>query len=135
MIDDFAQSMYARDASAAALGIELVEASPHGAVVTMPVTESMCNGFQLMHGGMTFLLADSAMAFASNSECTPGEQALAASAEIDWLAPVAVGEQLTATATRRHGEGRSVVWDVEVATAEGTPVAIFRGRTRRIGER
>jgi acyl-CoA thioesterase len=54
---------------------------------------------------MTFLLADSAMAFASNAS---GEVALASSAEIDWLAPVHIGTVLTATATRggRVGDRR-----------------------------
>lgn len=133
MDDDFAQTMYARDASAAALGIGLVSADPQGAVVTMTVTNEMCNGLDIMHGGMTFLLADSAMAFASNSECVAGEQALAASAEIDWLAPISAGERLVATAMRRHGAGRSVLWDVEVTNVSGATVAIFRGRTRRVG--
>lgn len=122
--------MYARDACSQALGIEIVSVSREGAVVRMPVRADMCNGFGIVHGGMTFLLADTAMAFASNCD---NEVALAASAEIDWLAPVRDGDVLTATAERRWSGGRTTVWDITVSDAAGDTVALFRGRTRKVG--
>ena len=96
----------------------------------MTVTPEMCNGYDIIHGGMTFLLADSAMAFASNCE---NEVALATSAEIDWLTTVSIGQHLTATAERRHTTGRSTLWDIAVTAEDGTLVAVFRGRTRKVG--
>lgn len=127
--------MHSMDASADLLGIELVEAGPHRAVARMTVRADMCNGFRILHGGMSFLLADSAMAFASNAD---NEMALASSAEIDWLAPVEIGQVLTATADQRWSSGRSTLWDVVVtaspdAESEGVVVALMRGRTRRVG--
>ncbi len=127
--------MYERDASAEAFGIELIEATNEHAVVRMQVRPDMCNGLGVIHGGMTFLLADSAMAFASNSE---GDAAFATSAGIDWLAPARADQWLTATAERRSGGGRSAIWDVTVTaaadqTTTGDPIALFRGRTRTIG--
>ena len=104
--------------------------SPERAVVRMAVRADMCNGFGILHGGMTFLLADTAMAFASNCD---NEVALAASAEIDWLAPVGDGAVLTATAERRWSGGRTTVWDITVSDAAGDTVALFRGRTRKVG--
>lgn len=130
-----ARAMYDRDATATAFGIELLEAGPQRAVTRMQVRADMCNGLAVIHGGMTFLLADSAMAFASNSE---NDVAFATSAEIDWLAPATAGQWLTAVAERRAGGGRSAVWDVTVS-AQDTPeddetvVALFRGRTRKLG--
>ena len=124
-----ARSLHERDPSAVAFCIELLEASPSGASVRMPVGPDHCNGFDILHGGMTFLLADSAMAFASNAS---GEVALASSAEIDWLAPVHIGAVLTATATRRWMGGRSALWDVTVTDGDGTTVAVMRGRTRTV---
>lgn len=126
-----ARALYARDPSSAMFGIELVSASPEQAVVRMPVRGEMCNGFEILHGGVTFALADTAMAFASNSE---NEVALASSAEIDWLAPVAAGDLLTATAVRRWSSGRSTVWDITVTNRAGEAVALVRGRTRSIGK-
>jgi len=127
--------MYDRDATAVAFGIELLEAGPIGAVTRMRVRPDMCNGLAVIHGGMTFLLADSAMAFASNSE---NEAAFATSAEIDWLAPAISGQWLTAVAERRSGGGRSAVWDITVSASdelegESTTIALFRGRTRKVG--
>jgi acyl-CoA thioesterase len=125
-----ARALHGRDPSAATFGIELLHASPGGAAVRMPVRREHCNGFEMLHGGMTFLLADSAMAFASNAR---GEVALASSAEIDWLAPIGIGSVLTATATRRWAGGRSALWDVTVTNDAGDTVAVMRGRTRTVG--
>lgn len=124
--------MYQRDATAAAFGIELLEAASDRAVVRMQVRDDMCNGLAVVHGGMTFLLADSAMAFASNAE---GGPAFATSAEIDWLAPATAGQWLTAVAIRIGGGRKSAIWDVTVAASDGpdldgTTIALFRGRTR-----
>jgi len=99
-------------------------------VARMPVRTDMCNGFGIAHGGMTFLLADTAMAFASNAD---NEVALASSAEIDWLAPVADGDVITATAARRWSNGRATVWDITITNRAGDTVAIARGRTRTVG--
>jgi acyl-CoA thioesterase len=130
-----AYAMHSMDASAEAFGIELLEAGLQRAVVRMTVRPDMCNGLEILHGGMAFLLADSAMAFASNAE---NEMALASSAEIDWLAPVQIGQVLTATADLRWSSGRSSLWDIVVTAALDAEsgdavVAVVRGRTRRVG--
>ncbi len=128
-ISDDAAKLYADDPSAPAFGIELLSADETSAAVRMAVTPEMCNGFAIMHGGMAFLLADSAMAFASNSQPVP---ALATSAEIDWLAPARAGDVLTATATQSWSSNRSALWDIDVTNQDGTRVATFRGRTRQV---
>ncbi|HZI45414.1 MAG TPA: hotdog fold thioesterase [Ilumatobacter sp.] len=125
-----ADALYARDACSQALGIEIVSVSGGSCTARMAVRTEMCNGFGIVHGGMTFLLADTAMAFASNAD---NEVALASSAEIDWLAPVQDGDVLTATAERRWSNGRSTVWDITITNAADEPIAIARGRTRKVG--
>ena len=110
------------------LGIEIVSVTDRACVARMTVRADMCNGFGIAHGGMTFLLADTAMAFASNAD---NEVALASSAEIDWLAPVHNGDVITANAERRWSNGRSTVWDIAIANGSGDSVAIARGRTRQ----
>lgn len=128
-IADAAARLYANDPSAVAYGIELLSADHDGAEVRMTLRPEMCNGFEIAHGGMTFLLADSAMAFASNAA---GGVAYATSATIDWAAPVRAGEVLTARARRRSGSGRSAVWDISIRTDDDVEVAVFRGRTRLV---
>lgn len=128
-ISEDAAKLYANDHSADAFGIELLAADARSASVRMVVGREMCNGFDIAHGGMVFLLADSAMAFASNSQPVP---ALATSADIDWLSPVRAGDTLTATATRTWSSNRSALWDVSVTNQDNTQVALFRGRTRQV---
>lgn len=132
MIDADAAAMYGRDATAPAFGIELLEASADGARVRMPVRPDMCNGLGIVHGGMVFLLCDSAMAFASNAELPSGTDALAVTAEIDWLAPVRSSDTLTAEARFTAAAGRTRIWDVRVTDRGGHLVAVFRGRTRTV---
>lgn len=125
-----ARHLFDRDPTTGTFGIELVAADADRATVRMTVRPEMCNGYGIVHGGFTFLLADSAMAFASSGE---NETALASSAGIDWLAPARAGQILTATARRCGGGRRSVVWDVAVTTDDGETIAQFRGRTRKVG--
>jgi len=109
--------------------MEITEVDYGRAVVTMTVRGDMVNGLDICHGGLIFSLADSAMAFATNSY---NDYAVATNAEIDWVAPARRGDVLTATATERHRVGRNAITDVIVANAEGAVVAHFRGRTRQV---
>ena len=59
--------MLANDSFSKMLGINIKELSLGACTLTMKVNESMTNGFSIGHGGITYSLADSALAFASNS--------------------------------------------------------------------
>ena len=122
--------LYRRDVSTQTFGIELVDAGPGRAVVSMVVRADMCNGYDVCHGGMTFTLADTAMAFASGSH---NQTALAAAASIDFLSPVPRGSTLRATAEERWLKGRTGLYDVRIELDDGTLVAVFHGRTVRAG--
>jgi acyl-CoA thioesterase len=127
---DVVAELYRRDDAARAFGIELVDAGPGRAVVAMAVRADMCNGYDVCHGGMTFTLADTAMAFASGSH---NQTALAAAASIDFLRPVPLGSVLRATAEERWLKGRTGLYDVRVELDDGSLVAMFHGRTVRAG--
>ena len=66
--EDCAQHMVAQDVASKALGIAIGVVKPGSATATMTVTAAMLNGFKTCHGGMIFSLADSAFAFACNSQ-------------------------------------------------------------------
>ncbi|HEV7896716.1 MAG TPA: hydroxyphenylacetyl-CoA thioesterase PaaI [Planosporangium sp.] len=123
-----AAAMLAADQASTALGIEPVELSPGRAVLRMTVTETMINGHGIAHGGYVFLLADSAFACACNY---PGSVTVAAQAEIDFLAPVRLGDLLVAEAVERVRHGRSGIYDITVRR-DGEVVAEFRGRSRTL---
>ncbi len=114
------------------LGIAVVAASVGHAQAELTVTSEMLNQLGVLHGGVTFTLADTAMAYASNAG---DESAVAVNADIDFLRPGQVGERLVATATRRAVAGRTSVYDVDVITDSGELLATFRGRTRTISGR
>jgi acyl-CoA thioesterase len=124
--------MYADDAASRGLGIEISEVEPGGATARMRVRPDMLNGHGICHGGYVFLLADTAFAFACN---TYDDVTVAAGADVSFLEPVEEGATLVAVARERSRRGRSGLYDVTVATAEGTVVAEFRGRSRSLGRR
>lgn len=124
--------MYDDDRASRRLGIEISDVAPGRASATMAVTDDMVNGHGICHGGYVFTLADTAFAFACN---TYDERTVAAGATIEFLAPVQAGARLTARATELSRRGRSGVYDVTVAAADGQVVAEFRGRSRVIGGR
>jgi len=128
--DEVVSTMFSRDAASAGLGMEVVEARPGYAKVTMPVTAKHVNGLDVCHGGFIFSLADSAMAFASNAD---NQQSVAVHADIYWHAPGRLHTTLTAEAHRRQQQGRNSLHDVRVTDNEGVLVASFRGQTRDVG--
>ena len=98
-----ARAMYEKDTCARALGIEIIEMDEGYAQMTMAVLPSMLNGHQTCHGGQLFSLADTAFAYACNSQ---GLAAVASAASIDFLRPAFTGDLLTATARFRAGRHR-----------------------------
>lgn len=126
-----ARAMYAVDRASQGLGIQVTDVAPGRATATMLVTAVMVNGHGTCHGGYLFLLADTAFAFACN---THGAPAVAAGADVTFLAAVHEGEQLVAEAVERVVQGRSGLYDVTVRR-DGQPVVEFRGRSRTMSVR
>lgn len=123
------EAMWSRDHAPHMLGMALAEMAPGRAVVTMTVREDMTNGHGTCHGGLIFALADTAFAYACNS----GNQTTVASGcGIDFLAPGRVGDVLHAAAEERSASGRTGVYDVTVTRADGTLIALFRGKSYRV---
>lgn len=124
-----AEVMRRRDRASRFLGIEMEEIGPAHCVMSLTVTDNLVQGLDVCHGGYIFSLADTAMAFASNSFDTPN---LAQSAQITFLSPGMPGDRLIATARRVAEAGRNNIWDVEVVNQDGRQIAVFRGQTRAV---
>ena len=118
--------MLRMDRASAALGMVIERDDIDSVVVSMLVRDDMTNGFGLTHGGMVFALADTAFALACNDD---DRIAVAAGADIAFLAPSRAGQTLTAAARLRAGSGRSRLYDVTVTDEANTVVAEFRGRS------
>ncbi|GAB96680.1 acyl-CoA thioesterase [Kineosphaera limosa] len=136
----FVARMWADDGCSRGLGMRVVEVSLHpgangsrplgSATLTMTVTESMVNGHDIAHGGFIFTLCDSAFAVACNAH---GHLTVAASCDIDFVAPARLGDELVARAAESAGYGRNGITEVTVhrATDEAL-IAVFRGRSRTL---
>lgn len=124
-----AAAMWADDRASQRLGMRLDHIAPGQATLSMEITESMTNGHGNGHGGYIFTLADSAFAFACNSynAITVGQ-----AASINYVAPVRLGDRLTAVAREASRTGRSGVYDVEITNHDGKTVAHFRGLSRAV---
>ncbi|EMD1655886.1 hydroxyphenylacetyl-CoA thioesterase PaaI [Pluralibacter gergoviae] len=125
-----ARAMYQNDACAQALGIDIVEMDDGVAVLTMTITPQMLNGHRTCHGGQLFSLADTAFAYACNSQ---GLAAVASGCSIDFLRPGFAGDRLTATARVKHQGKLTGVYDIEIVNQQQKTVALFRGKSHRIG--
>ncbi len=110
------------------LGIEILDVAPGAVRLGMRVRPDMVNGLGVCHGGVTFALADSALAFASNGH---GRVALSVDTSITHSAPVRAGDILTAEATEEGTTNRLGFYRVTVTNQNGTPVAWFRGTVLR----
>ena len=120
-----ANALYESDRACRALGIRLGAVALGRATARMTVTDAMVNGLGAGHGGYLFLLADAAFSFAAN---TYEPVAVAQAAQVTFLQPVAVGDELVAEATERTRRGLTGIYDVTVHR-EGDVVAEFRGHS------
>jgi len=124
-----AQAMFARDRAAQSLGITIEEAREGYARLAMTIREDMLSGHGIIHGGMTFTLADTAFAYACNSRNVPH---VALSVTISFTAPGNLGETLVAEAVEVVSKARTGLYDITVRSSTGTLIGTFRGTCYRI---
>ena len=120
--------MYQDDAFSQWLGIERVAEKPGYSVLRMKARPEMCNGFGIVHGGVTFSFADSALAFACNSQ---GQKAVSIETAISHTQPAYPGDILTATATEENLGNRIAIYKVEVHNQKNELIALFKGTVYR----
>ena len=125
-----AAAMWAGDRAGHALYMKIEAVAPGTASLSMAVREDMVNGHGICHGGFIFTLADTAFAYACNSQ---NYSAVAAGARIEFLAPGHLGDRLVAAARQVVQGGRTGVYDVVVSNREGKQLALFRGNSHRLG--
>lgn len=118
------QRMFEKDAFSQWLGIEMLSMGEGTCTLRMRVRGEMLNGFGVAHGGITFSLADSAFAFACNSQ---GRHAVSIHCTIEHVAPVFENDELMATATEENLGNQISNYAIRVNRQDGSLVASFRG--------
>jgi len=121
-------AMQVSDGFSAWLGVEVVALAPAACTVRATVRREMLNAFGVCHGGVTYSLADSALAFASN---THGRVSMSVENGISYVAPVALGDVLTAVAAEEGVGGPLAFYRVTVRNQHDAVVALFRGTVYR----
>ena len=123
--------MYDNDPFSIWLGIERRTLRLGHCELRMTVRNEMLNGFAIAHGGITYSLADSCLAFASNSH---GTQAVSVETSISHTRAVKLGDVLTATSEEMSLSRSIGVYHVNVTDASGRTVALFKGTVFRNGK-
>jgi acyl-CoA thioesterase len=120
--------MYDHDWFSQWLGIERIEVKTGRCVLRMIVRKEMLNGFAIAHGGITYSLADSALAFASNSH---GRMAVSIETSISHTEPVKENDILIAVAEEISLTNKIGIYNITITNQENKKVALFKGTVYR----
>jgi acyl-CoA thioesterase len=118
------EALFAADAFADALGVELVSVTTDELTVALDVEDRHLNFLGGGHGGMVFSLADCAFSLASNSA---GPEAVAIDTHMVFTAAARTGNRLTATATELSRGRTLATYHVKVIRDDGRVAGLFTG--------
>lgn len=106
------------------LGVKILDVKEHYSKIEMTLRKEMLNGFGIAHGGITFAFADSAFAFACNSD---GKVTVALDVSISFPKAGKEGDMLTAEAKLVNKTNRTGLYLIEVKNQRDELVALFKG--------
>ena len=110
------------------LGIEILEITEGFCKLKMTVRKEMTNGFDIAHGGISYSLADSALAFAANSY---GIQSLSVETSISHLRKIKHGDTLIAETKEISKSNKSADYNINIINQDNIEVANFKGKVHR----
>ena len=119
------------DAFSQWLGIEVLDIHTGFCKLQMKVRPEMLNGFNIAHGGISFSLADSALAFAANSD---GIQSLSVETSISYNKKAISGDALIAATQEISKNEKNSVYNISITNQNNIEIALFKGtvyRTKR----
>jgi acyl-CoA thioesterase len=120
--------MFEGDAFSKWLGIEVVAVKEGFCELNLAVREEMTNGFKIAHGGITYSLADSALAFASNSH---GRKSVSVETSISHTKQCLVGDVITAKAIEKSISNKIAIYEITITNQKDETVALFKGTVYR----
>jgi len=124
---EIVHKMYDNDPFSKWLGIEVDTISEGGCQLSMTIRKEMLNGFGIAHGGITYSLADSALAFAAN---THGRQSVSIDTSINHTETLKEGDRIIAIAKEESLKNRFGFYKIEIKR-DDTIVALFKGTVYR----
>ncbi len=106
------------------LGIEVMQLDKGQVNLKMNVTQEMLNGFQIAHGGISYALADSALAFSCNSH---GRQAVSVETSISHVQKVFLNDILTTDVKEVSLNHKIGIYHIRIINQHEVEVAHFKG--------
>jgi acyl-CoA thioesterase len=119
--------MFDNDAFSQWLGIVVEDIAEGHCVLSLTIRKEMLNGFGIAHGSITYALADSALAFASNSH---GKQSVSIDTSINHIESLKEGDVITATARENAKKNKFGFYSVKIKK-DDVIVALFKGTVYR----
>ena len=110
------------------LGIEVLEITTIFCKLKLKVREEMTNGFKIAHGGITYSLADSCLAFAANID---GFEAVSIETSISHTKKVNSGDTLIATSKQINKSSKTALYYITITNQYSLEVAHFKGTVFR----
>lgn len=123
--------MMEHDAFSQWLGIQVVAVREGYSKLQMTLRADMLNGFGVIHGGVTFSLADSALAFACNNR---NNLSLALDVSITFTKSGLPGDVFTAEAREVHNGRSTGLYLISITNQHNQSVATFKGTCFRTGK-
>ena len=106
------------------MGVQVLDIKEGYSKIQITLRKEMLNGFAIAHGGITFALADSAFAFACNSD---GKITVAIDANISFPKAGKEGDVLTAEAKLISKTNKTGLYLIEVKNQHEELIALFKG--------
>ncbi len=116
--------MFNNDAFSKWLNIQILHVAAGEVSLQLTINKTMLNGFEIMHGGIAFALADSALAFAANSQ---GYQALSIDTSISYFKKVLANDVLIATSSEINKSKKFAWYQVQIKNQNQDLIALFKG--------
>jgi len=113
------------------LGIKLILVEKGNVTLQITVRKEMTNGFNIAHGGITYSISDSSLAFSANSY---GIQAVSVETSISHLKPVHIGDVLTTSVEEISLSKRIGVYYINVHNQNNILVSTLKGTMYRNGK-
>lgn len=116
--------MMEKDAFSQWLNIEILEINPGFCQLKTSVLPEMVNGFNIAHGGISYSLSDSALAFAANAY---GKQCVSIETSISHTRPAKIGDELMVTCTELN-RGKTIgIYEVKIKNQADKIISLFKG--------
>ncbi len=116
--------MLENDAFSKWMHLSVKEVSEGYCHLTCSVNAQMLNGFHIAHGGISYSLSDSALAFASNSY---GNKCVSIETSISHLLPVHEGDTLTVICSEIHRGKTFGIYEVRIQNQRNELISKFKG--------